>query len=80
MLSDAEVSVHCGAPLTDNENKSNVTQQLLTNLETLIYDDPMNYLWDATSIVLSDPLAVFEGVRCLLPHRSVWRKRRRTKK
>ena len=73
MLADAEVSVHCDAPLTD---ANNLTQRLLTKLETLIYDEPMNYLWDATSIVLSDPLAVFEGVRCLLPHPSVWRKRR----
>lgn len=65
MLADAEVSVHCDAPLTDAKN---MTQRLLTNLETLIYDDPMNYLWDATSIVLSDASAFFEGVRCLLPH------------
>ena len=77
MLADAEVSVHCDAPLTDAKN---MTQRLLTNLETLIYDDPMNYLWDATSIVLSDASAFFEGVRCLVTHPSVWRKRRAGRK
>jgi hypothetical protein len=70
MISE-DVSVHCDAPLTDY---SNMTQRLLSNVETLIYEDPMNYLWDGTSIIFSDPQALQNGLNCL-PDFLEWRER-----
>jgi hypothetical protein len=72
MISEEDVSVHCDAPLTDYRN---MTQRLLSNVETLINEDPMNYLWDGTSIIFSDPQALQNGLDCL-PDFLAWRERR----
>ncbi len=59
LLSDDEVSVHCGAMST---NYQNMTQRLLSNLQALIYEDPINYLWSGASIVFSDSRAILNGL------------------
>ena len=71
VLSDREVSMECGAPLTDYNN---MTQCLLSELETLIYEEPINYLWQDSCIVFSDPRALPNGLRCL-PEFLEWRDR-----
>ncbi len=62
LLSDNEASLHCNAPLTDYQY---MTQRLLSNLQALIYEDPLNYLWGGSSIIFSDPQAILNGLRCL---------------
>jgi lauroyl/myristoyl acyltransferase len=62
LLSDDEARLQCGPPITDCKN---VTQRLLTNLESQIYEDPINYLWWDSSIIFSDPRAMPNGLRCL---------------
>jgi hypothetical protein len=69
VLSDEDASLHCDAPLTDYNN---LTQRLLSNLEAMIYQDPINYLWSGRTIIFSDPRAIVNGVHCL-PDFLAWR-------
>jgi Bacterial lipid A biosynthesis acyltransferase len=69
LLSGHEVSMHCDLPLMDHEN---MTQRLLSNVETLIYDDYANYRWNGKSIIFSDPQALLNGLICL-PDFLKWR-------
>ena len=76
LISDEEASVYCDPPLKDYQE---MTQRLLSRLETLIYDDPINYLWGGRSIIFSDPQAILNGVRCL-PDFLDWRERSAVRK
>jgi hypothetical protein len=76
LISEREASVHCDAPLADYDS---MTQRLLSNVETRIYEDPANYIWDGASIIFSDPQAILNGVRCL-PDFLDWRERSAVRK
>jgi lauroyl/myristoyl acyltransferase len=69
VVSNNEVSLHCGPNLTDHEN---ITQRLLSDLEYQIYADPINYLWSDASIIFSDRRALQKGLS-ILPAFLEWR-------
>jgi lauroyl/myristoyl acyltransferase len=71
VISDREVSLHCGAP---HVNCPNLMQKLLSDVEELIYRNHTNYLWSGGSIIFSDSRALPNGLRFLSEYLD-WRDR-----
>jgi hypothetical protein len=58
LISDREMTLTCRTPLNDTKK---MTQKLLSQLETSIYQDPLKYVWANTSIIFSDKRAILNG-------------------
>jgi hypothetical protein len=73
LISEREMTLTCGEPL---RGPADTTQTLLSQLESSIYRDPINYAWSRTSLIFSDTQAVRNGLS-YLPHIVAWREERR---
>lgn len=73
LISEREMTLTCGEPL---RGPGETTQPLLSQLESSIHRDPVNYLWSSTSIIFSDTRAVRNGLS-YLPDIVAWREERR---
>jgi hypothetical protein len=69
IISDSEILLHCGAPFGWHRN---MTQRLLSDLESLIYQNHSDYSWSGASIIFSDSRAMLNGLS-LLPDFLEWR-------
>ena len=71
VISEHEMALTCREPL---RKPVEITQILLSQLESSIYRDPINYVWSTTSLIFSDTRAVRNGFSCL-PCIIAWRDR-----
>jgi hypothetical protein len=67
--SECETTLTCREPLHE---PAATMQTLLSQLESAIYRDPVNYVWSNSSIIFSDRQAVRNGFSCL-PDIVAWR-------
>jgi hypothetical protein len=69
LLSDQAMTLSCRTPLREAKN---ATQNLLSQLEQSIYENPLNYSWASNSVIFSSDHAVGNALS-FLPDILAWR-------